>query len=55
MDTHLDRLGPPDALHLTVSHGNVAVVDEFLADLEAAVDEARGGPSGTAGDYATID
>jgi glutamate/tyrosine decarboxylase-like PLP-dependent enzyme len=39
---HVDRQGPPDSLHLTVSAGNVPVVREFLADLEAAADEARG-------------
>lgn len=34
---HLDRQGPPDTLHATVSAGNAAVIDEFLADLTAAV------------------
>jgi glutamate/tyrosine decarboxylase-like PLP-dependent enzyme len=36
---HLDRQSPPDSLHLTVSAGNVPVVDDFLRDLRAAVDE----------------
>lgn len=39
---HVDRQGPPDSLHLTVSAGNVPVVADFLADLEAAAAEARG-------------
>jgi len=37
-----DRQGPPDSLHGTVSAGNAAVVDEFLADLAAVGDAARG-------------
>jgi glutamate/tyrosine decarboxylase-like PLP-dependent enzyme len=36
---HLDRQKPPDSLHATVSAGNVPVVDEFLHDLQASVDE----------------
>ena len=39
---HLDRQGPPDSLHLTVSAGNAPVVDEFLTDLRAALDEVVG-------------
>ena len=35
----LDRQGPPDSLHATVSAGNAAVIDDFLADLRACVDE----------------
>ena len=38
---HLDRQGPPDGLHLTVSAGNVPAVNEWLADLSDAVVEAR--------------
>jgi sphinganine-1-phosphate aldolase len=38
----LDRQTPPDSLHATVSAGNAPVVDEFLRDLRAAVDEVRG-------------
>ena len=34
-----DRQGPPDSLHSTVSYANVAVVDEWLADLAAGLDE----------------
>ncbi len=36
---HLDRQQPPDSLHMTVSAGNAPVVDEFLRDLAASVDE----------------
>lgn len=39
---HLDRQGPPDSLHSTVSAGNAAVIDEYLRDLRACVDEVRG-------------
>lgn len=39
---YLDRQGPPDSFHMTVSNGNVAVIDAFLADVRAAVAEARG-------------
>jgi glutamate/tyrosine decarboxylase-like PLP-dependent enzyme len=35
----LDRQGPPDSLHATVSAGTAPAVDEFLADLRATVDE----------------
>jgi sphinganine-1-phosphate aldolase len=31
----LDRQGPPDSLHATVSAGNAPMVDAFLRDLEA--------------------
>jgi glutamate/tyrosine decarboxylase-like PLP-dependent enzyme len=36
---HLDRQGPPDSLHATVSAGNAPVADEFVADLRACVAE----------------
>ena len=39
---YLDRQGPPDSLHATVSNANTAVVDDYLRDLAAAVDEVRG-------------
>ncbi len=38
----LDRQGPPDSLHATVSAGNAPVVDEFLTDLRASVAEVAG-------------
>lgn len=34
---HVDRQGPPDALHATVSRGNVATMDAYLTDLADAV------------------
>lgn len=37
-----DRQGPPDALHSTVSNGNVDVIDSYLADLIECVAEVRG-------------
>jgi glutamate/tyrosine decarboxylase-like PLP-dependent enzyme len=39
---HHDRQGPPDSLHSTVSAGNAAVIDDYLADLRACVDEVVG-------------
>ena len=55
---HHDRQGPPDGLHLTVSAGNVPVVDRWLADLVEAVDEVRaGGLDAGSGDgaYSTLE
>ena len=52
---YVDRQYPPDSLHLTVSNGNLPVVDEFLGDLAASVLEARGAAPGGSGQYATID
>ncbi len=37
-----DRQTPPDTLHATVSVGNAPVIDEYLIDLAAAVDEVQG-------------
>jgi sphinganine-1-phosphate aldolase len=34
---YLDRQGPPDSLHATVSQANAATIDAFLADLRLAV------------------
>ncbi|MCU1458975.1 MAG: PLP-dependent enzyme glutamate decarboxylase [Actinomycetia bacterium] len=39
---HLDRQSDPESIHATVSRGNVAAVDDFLADLSAAASEAAG-------------
>ncbi|MGQ0824019.1 MAG: pyridoxal phosphate-dependent decarboxylase family protein [Actinomycetota bacterium] len=39
---HVDRQGPPANLHLTVSAGNAAVIDEFVADLGEAVAQVAG-------------
>ena len=35
-----DQQGPPDSLHSTISKGNAPVVDDYLADLTAAVQAA---------------
>jgi glutamate/tyrosine decarboxylase-like PLP-dependent enzyme len=37
-----DRQKPPDSLHATVSAGNAPVLDEYLADLAACVEEVAG-------------
>ncbi|MET0324000.1 MAG: aminotransferase class V-fold PLP-dependent enzyme [Ilumatobacteraceae bacterium] len=51
-----DRQGPPDSLHSTVSNSNVAVVDEWLADLTAAVAEVRGAQAADrSATYATLE
>jgi sphinganine-1-phosphate aldolase len=39
---HLDRQGPPDSLHATISNGNAPVIAAYLSDLQAAVAEVRG-------------
>ncbi len=38
---HQDRQGPPDSLHLTVSNSNAGVIDEYLSDLTACIEEVR--------------
>lgn len=53
---YLDRQGPPDSLHATVSYANTGTIDLFLADLVAAVDALgtrRTADRGTA--YATLE
>ncbi len=51
---HHDRQTPPDALHVTVSAGNVAVVDDYLTDLADSVAAVRaGGAVGRATPYST--
>ncbi|MCL4136517.1 UNVERIFIED_CONTAM: hypothetical protein GTU68_028429 [Idotea baltica] len=37
-----DRQGPPDSLHSTVSNSNTGVMDEYVAALQASVEEVRG-------------
>lgn len=49
---HIDSQGPPDSLHLTVSAGNQAVVEEFLEDLRWATNQAPDSPEATPTDYA---
>jgi sphinganine-1-phosphate aldolase len=51
-----DRQGPPDSLHATVSYSNVAVVDDWLADVAASLDEVAGRPAADrATSYATLE
>ncbi|GIU89750.1 MAG: aspartate aminotransferase family protein [Acidimicrobiia bacterium] len=51
-----DRQAPPDTLHSTVSAGNAPVIDEYLADLAACVDEALGTRAEDRGtNYATLE
>jgi glutamate/tyrosine decarboxylase-like PLP-dependent enzyme len=37
-----DRQKPPDSLHATVSAGNAPVIDDYLADLRACVEQVTG-------------
>ena len=37
---YVDQQGPPPSLHMTVSAGHAAVVDDFIADLRDSVSEA---------------
>lgn len=53
---YLDRQGPPDSLHMTVSASNTKAVDAFVADLAAAAAEigaARAADRSTS--YATLE
>ena len=53
---YLDRQGPPDSLHATVSAGNAPMIEEFLSDLRscvAAVGKSVSGDRST--DYATLE
>lgn len=53
---YIDRQGPPDSIHLTVSNTNAGHVDEFLADLVASVAAARGRRTGDrTTSYSTVD
>ena len=36
-----DRQSPPDSLHATVSAGNAPMIEEYLADLAACIDQVR--------------
>jgi glutamate/tyrosine decarboxylase-like PLP-dependent enzyme len=51
---HLDRQGPPDTLHATVSQGNAPTMDTYLADLAAAVAE-HGTTADRSSTYATLE
>lgn len=51
-----DRQKPPDGLHSTVSAGNAAVIDDYLADLAACVSEITGTRlADRATNYATLE
>lgn len=51
-----DRQGPPDTLHSTVSNSNTGVIEQYLADLAACVDEVRGQRTDDrATNYATLE
>ena len=53
---HLDRQGPPDSLHQTVSNSNTGVVDQYLSDLTACVAEVRGATTDDRStSYSTVD
>lgn len=41
----IDRMHRPEAIHLTVTANHAAIVDEYLADLAAALAEVRADPS----------
>lgn len=51
-----DRQGPPDTLHSTVSNSNTGVIEAYLADLAACVEEVRGRRTDDRStNYATLD
>lgn len=51
-----DRQTPPDSLHSTVSNGNAAVLDDYLAALAESVAEVRGTTSDDRStNYATLE
>lgn len=50
---HLDRQLSPPSLHLSVTYGNVAFVDEFIADFRDSVAEVTGKSLGNLTDMAT--
>ena len=53
---YLDRQGPPDSLHSTVSNSNVRVIDDYLADLASCVTEVVGSRSDDRStNYATLE
>jgi len=41
----IDRMHRPEAIHLTVTANHAAIVDEYIADLSAALAEVRADPS----------
>lgn len=52
---YLDRQGPPASLHCTVNAVHEGLIEPFVADLRAAVDEVRAaGATGRQGAYGTV-
>lgn len=52
----LDRQGPPDSLHATVSAGNAPMIDDFLADLGDCTELARAARAANRStEYATLE
>lgn len=37
-----DRQGPPDSIHMTISNSNTGVIDQYLDDLNACIEEVVG-------------
>jgi glutamate/tyrosine decarboxylase-like PLP-dependent enzyme len=53
---HHDRQSPPESLHATVSAGNERAVDDWIADLTAAVEKVAGTTTSDRGtNYSTVD
>ncbi len=53
---HLDRQGPPDSLHSTISNSNTGVIDRYLEDLADCVAEVRGtNTEDRSTNYSTVD
>ena len=51
---YLDKQTPPASIHLTVMAVHAPLVDEFLSDLDAAIEDV-GSEKGTGGAYATTE
>ena len=51
---YLDKQTPPASIHLTVNAIHAPLVDEFLSDLDTAIDQV-GSQKGTSGAYATTE
>jgi len=50
----LDKQTPPASIHLTVMANHAPLVDEFLSDLDAAIQQV-GSEKGSSGSYATTE
>jgi glutamate/tyrosine decarboxylase-like PLP-dependent enzyme len=51
---YMDKQGPPPSIHLTVNASHAANIQEFLTDLDEAM-QSLGGQKGTEGSYATTE